>query len=165
MNCEHIHNLLSSFMEDELSAEEKKRVEAHLEECADCRTLLASLKDAREAMMSFPELEVSESLLNRLSAIPHRKRRFQLELDFLLRPSFQPILTAATIIMTLVSFYLFNPNKDEIDKSINRQFHLGYSQVEKLYSRAESFTASLGEYTDNVLVSLKNLNPFRETEE
>jgi hypothetical protein len=59
--------------------------------------------------------------------------------------------------LIMVSFYFFGPNKSSIDKSISRQIHLGYSKIESLYAKAESFTASLGEHKDNILVSLKNI--------
>jgi len=165
MNCEKIQELLSPYIEDELSEERKQEVEKHLQGCASCRMLLVSLKEAREAMGAFPQLEVSERLMSQLYALPHRKKRFKFSFDFLLRPSLQPILAAATIILTLISFYFFNPNKAQIDKSINRQIHLGYSEIERLYAKAETLATNIGEYKNNILVSLLNLNPFGETEE
>ncbi|GAF79512.1 unnamed protein product, partial [marine sediment metagenome] len=35
----------------------------------------------------------------------------------------------------------------------------------RLYAKAESFTYSLAEYKDNILVSIKNVKFFRENEE
>jgi hypothetical protein len=126
---------------------------------------MSSLEETMESLVDLPELEVSDSLLNRLYAVPERKKRFNLGLDFFLRPSLQPILAAFTIVLTLVSFYFFNPNKKSFDREVSRQLHLGYSKVGKLYARAESFTASLGEYKDSILVSLKNISGFGETED
>ncbi len=165
MKCEKIEELLSPYMEDELSLEEKKLVEEHLEGCKDCRLLLSSLEEERRALSDFPELELSERLLDRLGSIPVKKKRFRLSFDFLLNPSLQPVLTAATILLILISFYAFNPNRKAIDKSIDRQIHFGLNKVEKLYAKAESFTSSLGEYKDNILVSLKNMKIFGGTKE
>lgn len=165
MNCEKIQELLSPYIEDELSDEENRDVEKHLQGCSSCRMLLVSLKEAREAMGAFPQLEVSERLMSQLYGLPHRKKRFEFSFDFLVRPSLQPILAAATIVLTLVSFYFFSPNKAQIDKSINRQIHLGYSEIERLYAKAESLATNIGEYKNNILISLQNLNPFGETEE
>ena len=92
-------------------------------------------------------------------------KKFRISFDFLVKPSFQPILAAATIILTVASFYFFNPNKNQIDKFINRQVHLGYSEVERLYAEAESAAGSLVAYKDNILVSIKNTRLFGETEE
>ena len=74
-------------------------------------------------------------------------------------------MAAATILMVMFTFYYFNPNRGGINKTINRQVHLGYSQMEKLYAKAESFTDNLGHYKDNLLVSLKNVNPFGGNED
>ena len=165
MECQTIEELLSPYLEDDLNREDKHKVEEHLKTCSSCISLLSFIKEAQESLVDFPETEVSESLLNRLYTIPETKKKFKLSFDFFVRPSFQPILAAATIVLTFFSFYFFNPDKNQIDKSINRQVHLGYSKVEKLYAQAESFTGSLVAYKDNILVSLKNTKLFGETEE
>ncbi len=165
MTCEKIEQLLSPYLEGELRPEEKRAVDKHLQACSRCSELFSFLKEAKVSLSDFPEVDLSENLLARLQAIPARKKRFRLSFDFMLRPSFQPILAAATVLLTFLSFYLFNPNKSAIDKSVDREFHRGLSKVEMLYAKAESFTSSLGEYKDNILVSLKNVKLFRGTED
>jgi len=165
MKCEHIEELLSPYLEDELSREEKRAVEEHVKSCESCSLLLSNLKEATESLVSLPELEVSQGLLNRLYSIPGKKKRFSLALDFFLRPSLQPVFAVIAAVLILGSFYFFNPNKKSIYRAVSRQLHLGYSQVGKLYAKAESFTASLGEYKDTILVSLKNISGSRENED
>ncbi len=165
MTYDIIEELLSPYLEDELSPEEKKRVEDHLESCSSCSELLSFMRETQASLSDFPEIELSESLLDKIYAIPDQKKKFKIILDYLPRPSLQPILTAATILMVMFTFYYFNPNRSGINKTINRQVHLGYSQMEKLYAKAESFTDNLGHYKDNVLVSLKNVNPFGGNED
>jgi len=160
MECEHIENLLSSYLEDELSAEDRLAVEEHLRSCTDCSFLLDLLRQTQESLADFPQAEMSEELLEKLYEIPHRKKKFWLSLDFLVRPTLQPYLAAATILLTLMSFYLFHPEKSAIDKAINRNVHLGYSKIGKLYSEAGEFTASLGEHKDNILDTIKSKQPF-----
>ncbi len=160
MKCEKIEQLLSPYLEDELNPEEKGAVANHLKTCEKCSLLFSLMKETRESLADIKELEVSENLLDRLYSIPREKKRFKLRLpnfDFLLRPSLQPVLTVATIMLIMISFYFYGPNKSSIDKSISRQIHLGYSKIEELYAKAEFFTASLGEYKYNILVSLKNI--------
>ncbi|MGD8536942.1 MAG: zf-HC2 domain-containing protein [Candidatus Aminicenantes bacterium] len=164
MKCEHIEELLSPYLEDKLSREERRAVEEHVKSCKSCSLLLSSLEETTESLVSLPELEVSQDLLHQLYSIPEKKKKFSLGLDFFLRPSLQPVLGVIAIVLTLVSFYLFNPNRKAFEREISRQLHLGYSQVGKLYAKAESFTASLGEYKDTILVSLKNISGSRETE-
>ncbi len=168
MKCKEIEELLSPYLEDELSPEEKGAVTNHLETCENCSLLFSLMKETQESLANFPELEVSENLLDRLYSIPTKKKKFKLKLpnfDFLARPSLQPVLTTATIVLIMVSFYFFSPNKSSIDKSINYKIHLGYSKIERLYARAESFTASLGEHKDNILVSLKNIKLLGRNED
>jgi len=165
MECEKIEELLSPYLEDEFSLEEKKEVKKHLKTCKSCSVLYSFMEETKESLADFPELEISEDLLDRLYSIPGKKKRFKLGFDFLLRPSLQPVLAATIIVFTLISFYLFNPNKHHIDKSVSRQVHLGYSKIETLYAKAASFADSLGEYKDNILVSLKNIKLFGGNED
>ena len=165
MKCEKFEKFLSPYLEDELNLEEKNVIEMHLKVCKSCSDLLTLMKETKESLTHFPELEVSENLLSRLYSIPDKKKRFKLSFDFLLRPSLQPILAAATILLIIISFYAFNPNRKFINKSINRQIHLGYSKIEKLYARAESFTDNLGFYKDNILVSLEKAKFLGENED
>jgi hypothetical protein len=160
MNCERIEELLSAFLEGELGQAEKALVESHLAGCPDCTALLGVLRRTQQALADFPELEVSPDLQARFAAIPERKKKFSFSFDFVLKPSLQPVFAAATIFMTLLSFYLFNPDKRNIDRTIDQKIHSGYSQVEKLYAKAGSFADRLGDTADNVLVSVKNWKIF-----
>ncbi len=165
MKCEQIEELLSPYIEDELTAEDRKTVADHLRICPDCTSLLSLLHETADSLSYFPDLEVSGQLMEKLYTIPQAKRKFKLNFDFLLRPSLQPILAAATVLMTLISFYSFHPDKAVIDKNINRQFHQGYRKVGSLYSKAESFAASLGQHKDSILDSIKSTKLFGKGEE
>jgi hypothetical protein len=165
MNCERCEEILSAYLEEEAGPAEKELVEFHLASCPDCAALAASLRRTRQALAGFPELEVPPRLLSALYAIPQRKKRFSLTFDFLLKPALQPVFAAATVFLTLLSFYFFNPEKKVLDRSISRTFHAGYSQVEKLYAKAGSVTDRLGEYKNDVLGSLKNLGIFGGNED
>ncbi len=165
MECKNIEELLSPYLEDELAQPERQAIEEHLAFCKACVELFSFMKEARLSLSTFPELEISQELVEKLYGVPQKKKRFSLVYDFLLRPSFQPILATATILLTVVSFYMFHPNRGAINDTIERHFRLGLSKVEKLYAEAESITDSLGEYKDSFLVSLKNLNPFKGNED
>jgi hypothetical protein len=165
MTCERIEELLSAFLEGELGQAEKALVESHLAGCPDCTALLAVLSRTQQALADFPELDVSPGLKARLAAIPEQKKKFSFSFDFVLKPSLQPVFAAATIFMTLLSFYLFNPDKKNIDRAIDQKIHSGYSQVEKLYAKTGSFTDRLGDTADNVFVSVKNWKVFGGNED
>jgi predicted anti-sigma-YlaC factor YlaD len=165
MKCKTVEELLSPYIEDELSIEEKKAVEKHIETCENCSFLFSSMGETLESLTEFPELSVSENLLDRIYAIPSKKRRYNFSFDFLFRPSFQPILAAATILLTIISLYMFHPERNRVNKFVDRQIHLGYSKVGRLYAKAEFFATSLGEHKENILVSLNNINPLSRDED
>ena len=160
MECKTIEDLLSPYLEDELTLEERQTMEEHLRSCQSCAELLSFMEEARTSLATLPELEVSEDLTKKLYDLPQKKKKFSLVFDFLLRPSLQPVMAAATVLLVVVSFYMFHPNRSAIDRALERQLHIGYSKVEKLYAEAESITHSLNEYKDNLLVSIKKLKPF-----
>jgi hypothetical protein len=165
MTCERIEELLSADLEGGLSPAEKELVQSHLAGCPDCSSLLAVLERAHKALAGFPELEISPSLQARLIAIPERKKKFSFSFDFLLKPSLQPVFAAGAVFLTLLSFYLFNPDKKNIDRAIDRKVHSGYSQVEKLYAKAGAFTDRLGDTAESVFVSVKNWKIFGGNED
>jgi anti-sigma factor RsiW len=167
MTCERIEELLSAFLEGRLGQAERELVESHLAGCPDCADFLSVLGRARKALAGFPELEVSPGLQARLAAIPERKKKFSFSFsfDFVLKPSLQPVFAAGAVFMTLLSFYLFNPDKKAIDRAIDQKIHSGYSQVEKLYAKAGSFTDRLGDTAENVVVSVKNWKIFGGNED
>jgi len=165
MTCERIEGLLSAYLEGELSKTEIALVESHLADCSNCAALVALLGRTQKALAGVPELEVSPSLRARLAAIPERKRKFSFVFDFVLKPSLQPVFAAATILMTLLSFYLFNPDKKMIDRTIDLKIHSGYSQVEKLYAKAGSLTGRIGGTAENVLNSVKSWKIFGGNED
>lgn len=49
---EHIENILSEYMDDELNEAEKQNVEKHLSICSDCNNRLHELKALREEMLA-----------------------------------------------------------------------------------------------------------------
>lgn len=165
MECEKMEELLSLFAEGEASPEERRLVEAHLQTCGSCAELLSLLKETKRTLSSIPDLEISGQLLSGLRAIPESKKKPRFGFDFLLRPSLQPVMTVATVFLIIGSLYLFNPNKRLIDKAIDRQIHIGYNKVERLYARAGSVTDTLGSYADNFLGSLKNLKFWGKSKE
>jgi anti-sigma factor RsiW len=160
-----MEDLISPYLDGELSAADGQAVEAHLSDCPECRELLGLLSEVHASLQTIPELEVSSRLQERLLAIPERKSQFRTTLEFLIRPSLQPVLAAATVLLTVLSFYAFSPERSTINKVVERQFHLGYKKIGQLYTRAESLTSSLAGYKDNLVVAIQNKNPLQREEE
>ncbi len=161
MKCEQILEQLSLYLDGELPADESKAVQKHLKTCPECAALFFSMKEMHASLSDFPEIEFSSHLKKKLYAVPGKKEKKPFfRLDFLTRPALQPILGAASLLLILFSLYTTYPNRASLNKTVDRQLHLGIKKVEKLYAGAESITASLGQYKENVLYSLKNINVF-----
>lgn len=158
MSGTHMDDMLSAYLDSELDGRRKADVEVHLAGCPECASLLEAMRDARDALASLPELEPSPDLLRRLYAIPERKTKFRLVRDFLLRPSLQPVFAGATGLMVFLSFLAFSPAGRSLQKSLNRQVHSGYGQVEKLYVKASAIPAELGARKENLLDSLRSVD-------
>ncbi len=165
MACERWEGHLASYLEDELGAGERRAVEGHLQACPDCRGLLELLRSVQVSLRSIPEVEPSPALRKRLVAVAGRKRRFRFGFDFLLRPAHQPVLAAAAMVLTVISFYAFGPQRSSINKSLERQVHLGYHKIAKLYTQAESLASSLAGYKDSFMVSLQTTYPLQRDDE
>ncbi|MFO7865970.1 MAG: anti-sigma factor [Candidatus Aminicenantes bacterium] len=160
MKCDHMNKLLSPYLDRELSHQKNRELEKHLRECPECSGLLSHMREARSALSEWPQLEVSSGLRSRLLDIgpPQKKVKPFLNLDFWLRPSLQPAMAAFTIIMTLISLFLLHPGKERIEQSLDRQFHIGYSKIQRLYVRAESHADFLAAYKNNFVNTIKNIN-------
>jgi anti-sigma factor RsiW len=52
MDCNRVRDLLAAYLDNELSAEERVEVEAHLSACAGCRKALDSMRKAQDAVRS-----------------------------------------------------------------------------------------------------------------
>lgn len=160
MKCRQIEKFLSPYLENELNQEEKALVDNHMKKCHKCSGLLSYMREAKDSMAEIPEIDVSPSLMKRLYKIPNKKPKRSFH--FLLKPSLQPMLAAATVLITVISLYSLNPDREQINKFINQKIHIGYSKAERLYARAESLTNTLAGYKENILFSIKNIDFFWE---
>jgi anti-sigma factor RsiW len=165
MTCERFEELLSAYLEGDLSAEEKRAIDGHIAACSSCAELLSLLRETQGALRSFPQVDPSPDLMAKLYAIPEKKRFFRPVFNFLLRPDLQPVFAAFSVLFIAISFVFFAPQGRGIQKAIDRQLHLGYSQVEKLYAKAGSVTDELDSLKNTVVDSIKTLNPLKGQED
>jgi len=60
VTSKHVTELLSAYLDGELSQEERTRVESHLEHCAECQQELAGFRRTIRLVRSLPQLELPE---------------------------------------------------------------------------------------------------------
>ena len=68
MNCDRARELFSPFLDGELTGEDRRWLEAHLEECAGCREALEELQRAVGLVRDLPKLEPPAGLADRIVA-------------------------------------------------------------------------------------------------
>jgi anti-sigma factor RsiW len=164
MTCKTFEELLSAYVEGELSAAERSEMDGHIASCPACAELLAFFREAEGALAGFPEVEPGPELMARLYAIPARPTGFRALVDFFVRPALQPVFAAVSVLLVAVSFIFLTPQGRSVQKVIDRQIHAGYSRVEKLYAKAESVPGEINSLKTTVVDSLKNLAPEKGQE-
>jgi len=84
MTGEHLDDVLSAYLDDELTPEERVDVEAHLNGCAECRSDLDAEADVRRLVRELPAVDPPFGFYERIlrdgpgaGAPPERKRRLR----------------------------------------------------------------------------------------
>jgi hypothetical protein len=96
MKCENIKELLSAYVDSELTDTQRNLVEEHLAGCADCRAILADYTEVRKQLLSLQETpplpDVEEATMTKIKMVraPAKLRRW-----------LRPALVAASIIIIL----------------------------------------------------------------
>jgi|WetSurMetagenome_2_1015567.scaffolds.fasta_scaffold344112_2 anti-sigma factor RsiW len=163
--CDRIEALLPAYVDGELDAEAKAAVESHLAGCRACASLAAALASVGEALAAFPEIEPTPTLTDRLRAVPRRHRlRIRPVLDVLLRPAFQPLIAAATVLAVAFTLFMASPDKKAIERAVTRQLHRGFTAFEKLTAKAGAAADSLGATAGSVYASIQTLNPLGKSD-
>lgn len=73
MNHEDIHQLLSAFIDNELTDSEKELITEHLQGCPDCRRRVAQLTTLKRAIHAAGDVELPYSFANMLAHSIHHK--------------------------------------------------------------------------------------------
>ena len=68
MECRDVRPALSDLVDGIIARDVRPEVEAHLEGCAGCRSLLADLRRARGAARALPKMAAPESLWPKVRA-------------------------------------------------------------------------------------------------
>ncbi|MFH1574277.1 MAG: zf-HC2 domain-containing protein [Acidobacteriota bacterium] len=105
MECRHIQEHLSEYLERCLPGEEAERVAAHLHECGDCASVLEEMRSVLALCRSFPIYEPDADVLDRilLKTSGRRRTRTMRELldQFVLRPMLTPRFAMGAVLATL----------------------------------------------------------------
>ena len=143
-----LENLASDYLEGQLGEARRREVEAHLNECAPCRELVADLRHALELCRSAEEVEPAPWLVPKilLATIGERKPTLRERLDAFFQPVLRPrvaysvamavfsisiIINAAGVNLRDLTLADLNPRNWAYQA--NRTGHLLYARAEKFY--------------------------------
>ncbi len=131
MECKKVEDLISGYIENELSREVRKEISLHLETCESCRQLKEKME---ELMYAFPELEeeVPFFLKNRLYYIPESQDNI-IEMESKRYYLKWVAAVIGTFVLCLNLFYFTN-----IYPPANRMLHEVVSGLETLAVKTEA---------------------------
>ena len=125
MKCDLPIELLSGYLDEELSKEELARVEKHLNQCAACRKELEELRqldqNIKKAAAEEPSREFVFNLNRQVMEKIRKRRRFSL---FRFAPVFVPVAVAILALIIVV-------NLPEASKPVGLDHQVLYREVEE----------------------------------
>ncbi len=106
MSCQVYEEMLSAYIDGELSSQDEQALEAHLATCDSCRSALSELRAVKAALASVPEEEVPPGLHEMImcSAITAKRGFFARLSDRLSRWTVRQWVPAIAAAMVLVMF-------------------------------------------------------------
>lgn len=119
MECDQIRENLSAYVDGEISGEERDQVEAHLVACETCALALAELNAYLERIGKLEEVDpppwLTRKVMARVQSESEEKRGFYQRFfpQFLLA---RPIHALATVLILVISVYVFQAMKTGIQK-------------------------------------------------
>jgi len=141
MDCKKIEELISRFIENDVSEDLHKSISLHLRECSKCRLL----KNKIEELISYSQ-ELDENVpfyvKNRLYYINEQKEK-KIKRNIYLK---WIAATIGTVVLFLNLFYFTN-----IFPAANRTLHLMVSEIEKFAVNTEAFIEKMKESKDSFL--------------
>ena len=99
MKCPHARKLISQFIDEELTPDEKKEFDSHVQGCASCRKELEETQDLHELFASAQRFPAPYGFATRVLANLEEKERSRAERILGFRPFF---LRAAQVVFALV---------------------------------------------------------------
>lgn len=112
MGCDHIKDRLADYISYSVDYAERRSIETHLEECAECRQELDYLKSYYKSIREFKELEAPAGLLSSIHEELERPRGLgELWAEFVKRVDrFRlPLELAGLALATVLVIFLFSP--------------------------------------------------------
>ena len=120
MECKGVQEKLSAYVEGDVSSDEKRHIEQHLNSCQKCRTALEDLKNAGELVRGIEDVEppawLTEKIMSRVRAEEGREKGIFRKLFYPLHVKV-PIEALATVLIAVVAVYVFRAAEPEMKRA------------------------------------------------
>ncbi|MGH9320390.1 MAG: anti-sigma factor family protein [Vicinamibacteria bacterium] len=163
MNCRGYEDLMSDYIEETLSPPLRRDLAAHLDACASCRALLATLEEVIAILGSYREpaapRNLTELVLERTCPVRDAARKAATELDVQSGQSFwRSAASAFAAAAVLTTVLIVRP--PEIlagwSRSVSQTAHQGYSLGVRTYHRTARWIEDLNVLRMTVGVAFEN---------
>jgi len=119
MKCHRINILLPAYLDNEVTAEERKTIEEHLNSCPGCQKALNDLTKTVELTRNLPKLEpppfFEQRIMARIREESTPKRSFWKKIFYPLHIKV-PIQVMATVVIAVLAFYLYSNGDPELKR-------------------------------------------------
>jgi len=157
-SCNRIKEIISDYIEGELTREQKKWVESHLTHCKDCDEVIVRVKKIKKSLSSLRNIETSpdfETILRTRIKIESGIGRRRIQELIWTWPARIPIygmsLALIIIAMVLVIEQINKPDTIRPDSYINTEWYGGKS--------SQNTSGPIIEQTDNVIYVIERMAP------
>ena len=119
MECKEIEDKLSSYIDNQLSSEERMIVAEHLKECSKCSLVMEELKKTVAHIQTIEETEpppwLEQKIMSKVREEAEQKQGMLHKLFFPRRLKI-PLQAAATIAIAVTAFFTFRAIEPEVEK-------------------------------------------------
>ncbi|HUK82588.1 MAG TPA: zf-HC2 domain-containing protein [Verrucomicrobiae bacterium] len=140
MNCSQVANDLSAYVDGELTATREAEIDAHIDQCAQCRARVAELRKLSEGVAGLPKLQPQPRFLAEVKDKIRAGETGRLSwIDVLFRPYWPkvPIEALALIAVLVMAWALLVP-----PRQYARQKQMAYRRARPAETAAESYESA-----------------------
>ncbi len=107
MNCYRFNEIASDYIEGTLTISETQQADAHLQSCAECRSLADDLRDYARSLKTLDSFECSANFDDRLKArLMETGRKKSPSRSAFLYSFMRPLSAAAAVILVVSALYI-----------------------------------------------------------
>lgn len=121
IDCDKFRSKFSSYLEGELSIEQRKEVEAHFSQCSDCHETFRQVRIIRQSLRQIPQISTDPDFEQKLHQEIFNSEQRTNFVPLPLQNWKLPAMGSAIVLATLGLFFVFNNTTDTMKPVNNSQ--------------------------------------------